>query len=586
MSVTSIPVAAFRYTADGAQAIAETVRIRSAVEQLNQSDLADLSKSFLGLDLTLESVASSAAGLVSAGGLAALIKQGADFVNEISDAAERAGTTANSLSKLRFAAEESDVSFESLTSGIRKFQDGLSQAAIGQGQVAGSLSEIGLSVQKLRGLALEDQLGLIADGFEQLGDQTDRVRISNDLFGRSSSELIGLLAQGREGIKGLTDQAEDLGLALDNRATAAVDRGTKAIERLGKVAVGVFATIAQQIALTLGDSGDAVLETEAKLAELERRRNVNLKENNDTARNKAKQLQAEIEAQNEILRILQAQKAAKDFVASGSQLKEVETTARFVPFVRAPKTQEQKLAEDEASRAEQFANLMTEQRGDLEREFAENQKKLASEVSDNLEDEVKRRNEIEQNGRDRIVQQEQAYQDQILAIRRQGVSAAQVLLTAYGGKFAAVGKAILLVEKALAIKATFINTREAIMKTFAKYGGTPIGYASAAAIAVLGAAQIAAIAAQGTSGGGGATSGGNIGSAQRDTAPGFDPVTDPTQPFVNQSQPTVAQIIIQGSVFSSRETADFLIQQIRDAVDKRDVVIIGNDSRQMQEIRR
>jgi hypothetical protein len=56
------------------------------------------------------------------------------------------------------------------------------------------------------------------------------------------------------------------------------------------------------------------------------------------------------------------------------------------------------------------------------------------------------------------------------------------------------------------------------------------------------------------------------------------------QPAGNAQQaeqaPRVAQVVIQGSVFSSRETADWLVGQLSDAINNRDVVFINGNSRQ------
>jgi hypothetical protein len=47
-----------------------------------------------------------------------------------------------------------------------------------------------------------------------------------------------------------------------------------------------------------------------------------------------------------------------------------------------------------------------------------------------------------------------------------------------------------------------------------------------------------------------------------------------------EPQAKIAQVVIQGSVFSSRETADWLIGQLSEAINGRDVVFINGNSRQ------
>ena len=47
---------------------------------------------------------------------------------------------------------------------------------------------------------------------------------------------------------------------------------------------------------------------------------------------------------------------------------------------------------------------------------------------------------------------------------------------------------------------------------------------------------------------------------------------------------SVSQVVIQGNVFSSAETAQWIIDQIRDAVSTRDVTFISSNSRQAMEL--
>lgn len=74
--------------------------------------------------------------------------------------------------------------------------------------------------------------------------------------------------------------------------------------------------------------------------------------------------------------------------------------------------------------------------------------------------------------------------------------AAAVLVNNYLELVDNVGQALGAVfkdSKAVAIAQTVINTAQAVMKTFAEYGATPWGFALAASVAAIGAAQIAAI---------------------------------------------------------------------------------------------
>lgn len=604
--MTTIPVSAFRYIADGSQAVQETERVRSKLESLNEISLEDVLAEFNDLDLSLEGLAKKAVGLVSAGAIVGLIQSGIDLALELGTAAQRAGTTAESLSKLKFAADESDVSFEALTKGIRQFQDNLSAANAGQGDFARSLSEIGLQLTDLKGLALEDQLAKIAGGFAELAEQTDQVRISNELLGPSSKELILLLQQGEEGFKDLTKRAEEAGVVLDNRATAAIDRNVKSLERLKNLLVtGSANFFGSIVANTLG-SGDDVLEKEAEIKRIEgaidtlsrfgrgptdaRDRNIlNLRGDLAIAKRELEQLKA---AQEKPVDPFAAFKNSKIDLPV-PELLPIDDGSDALREAERKKREEQRLDE-------RIADDMIRARQDLEEEFKKSQIDAAEEVSDRVEEELERRSDIEDNIRNQQREKARRFEEDILAFRRAGSQAATILLTAYGGKFQAVGKAILIFEKIMAIKSTFINTREAVMKTLAKYGSTPVGIALAAGVAVLGAAQIAAIAAQGTdSGGGGGGGVGGLGGggglgigasgsqSPADTGGGLG--SSGSTGGVQSGtvfQPAVAQVIIQGDVFSSQETAEWFIEEIRKAVNERDVVIVNAGTAQASEIMR
>jgi hypothetical protein len=141
----------------------------------------------------------------------------------------------------------------------------------------------------------------------------------------------------------------------------------------------------------------------------------------------------------------------------------------------------------------------------------------------------------------------------------------------------ALGKA----GKALAIAQTVWSTGQAIMKAMAEVPW-PANIAAAANIAAMGVAQLSNIRRTNVGSGGSIVSGrGGGGSAA--ASPALSDNVGPTgQPLEQQS---AAQVHIHGNIFSSSETADWIIEQIRSAVDSRDVVFVSSTSRQAMELR-
>lgn len=112
----------------------------------------------------------------------------------------------------------------------------------------------------------------------------------------------------------------------------------------------------------------------------------------------------------------------------------------------------------------------------------------------------------------------------------------------------------------------------------------PGNIAAAALVAAQGMMQIAAIkkakysesGASGSYGGMGGGGGGGFG--RESNLPDTMPAND------QQQARGQAQVVINGNIFSSRETTQYLIDEISKAVTERDVVLIGRNSRQAQEL--
>ncbi len=174
------------------------------------------------------------AGAAAAAGsaFASLVVSGFKAADALGDAAERAGVSVESLSRLKFAAEQNDVEFSSLATAIKRWQVTLSEASTSADKAAGSVGLLHLNAADLKQLSLEDQLGRIADQFKRIQDPADRTRVAVELFGRAGEQLVPLLMQGSDGIKALTAEADKLGITLDEKTTRSVDKADKALKKL------------------------------------------------------------------------------------------------------------------------------------------------------------------------------------------------------------------------------------------------------------------------------------------------------------------------------------------------------------------
>lgn len=224
------------------------------------------------------------------------------------------------------------------------------------------------------------------------------------------------------------------------------------------------------------------------------------------------------------------------------------------------------------------------------RAAAEAQKEIARDLSRSLIGEVALRNEAERDAAAARVEMNLRAEQEIAAAKATTTNLALGLLQALGTKNKAFAIAAIVFEKALAIQRLLINNKVAAELAFASQliPGVPAtlatanaakaavlaqGYISAGLIAAAGLLQIADV----TSGGGRSPAGTALNPGFVNTPPGGGEQVGAT------TQRTV-QVIIQGNVIGNRQFLDELIEDIREAVDDRDAVLISSTSRNAKDL--
>lgn len=148
---------------------------------------------------------------------------------------KRTGFSAEALSELSFAAQQSGTSIEAFENGTRRMQRTITDAGMGMQSAADALEVLGLSYSQLSKLSPEEQFKLIADRLSQIKNPTTRAAIAMMIFGRSGTALLPMLEQGAAGINELMEEARALGLTMSSEDAAAAEDFTDALGRLWKV---------------------------------------------------------------------------------------------------------------------------------------------------------------------------------------------------------------------------------------------------------------------------------------------------------------------------------------------------------------
>lgn len=172
-------------------------------------------------------------GLNAIGQLAA--KRFATVADALAKMAKRTGFSVESLSELKYAADLSGASVESLETSIRRMQRTVYDAGMGMKSAKDALAQLGLSVEMLKGMKPEDQFETIAESLSKVQDPTTRAALAMVIFGRSGTALLPMLEQGKAGIKAMREEAQKLGLTMSGEAAARAEILADSFDRLKKV---------------------------------------------------------------------------------------------------------------------------------------------------------------------------------------------------------------------------------------------------------------------------------------------------------------------------------------------------------------
>ena len=181
-------------------------------------------------------LSTAAAGLVVAIGGAAI--KSAAWADDLNTLSKQTGLTTEDLQKMQYASELVDVSVDDIAGSMSKMRRAM--ATDGKQDV---FAQLGVSVRDGTG-ALRDSSTVfyeVLDRLGKVGNETERDALAMEIFGRSADQLAGIIDDGGASLKALGEEAENLGLILDQDTLDAMNRVNDQIDRLKAQAQGQFA---------------------------------------------------------------------------------------------------------------------------------------------------------------------------------------------------------------------------------------------------------------------------------------------------------------------------------------------------------
>jgi len=566
---------------------ADSAQMRSELDRVKK----DLKKTEGGVGF-LASNLKLLGGVAAAVSFTALISESIQLAGVLNDTAIKTGISVDALQRLQFAAGLSGGSLESVSGAVAKMQKALVTAGEGSAQAKEALDRLGLSAQQILALTPDKQFEAIAVAVAGIQDPATRTTAAIGLFGKSGAELVPTLVAIGTNAEGINAALSEIGGPVSAQAIEAVDTLGDQLDILKTAGKNTVIELAALAAVVVGPLLSATNEWISSLrilvgggGELERleRKLEILRESRDSGLPFFLNL-----GYVENGKVILGPRALEQAIAQvGREIDSLKSKASFEPIMvdipidipepqipdlsKKPELSPQQRREKAAEAFEQELQLQMSHQQMVEMLQQQHLDNLISMDMSAMAQRIQVASDLEFLRMDIA----QAFGLQLLdfeAIKNQSmISLAGELFTT----LAAQNSTLFKVQQAFAIANAVINTAEGVTRALTL--PFPANLAAAAKVAVAGAIQIAKIKATNPGGSASVTqsglSGGTTNAANR-TAPAGNAQQ------AQEPQQKIAQVVIQGSVFSSRETADWLIGQLSEAINDRDVVFINGNSRQ------
>lgn len=175
------------------------------------------------------------------------------YADELISLSKKSGIATDDLSKLKYAAEQDGVSFDSLSNGLKFLAKNVETADK-------EFRSLGISTKDNNGIikSADALLKEVADKFQKMPDGVEKTNIALKLFGRAGTDMIPMLNNGSEGIKALGDEAQKLGIVMGTSSAQAFKKFGDEMLAVKEGFRGLFIVMAENILPTIQSVANSI----------------------------------------------------------------------------------------------------------------------------------------------------------------------------------------------------------------------------------------------------------------------------------------------------------------------------------------
>lgn len=182
------------------------------------------------------------------------IKAAIDYADAMSDLAGKTGIATEELTAMEYALNFSDASLENYTDGLKKLTVNMVSSIEGNTDLADTFKKLGVSVVDAQGNVRQSKDVFLdaAEAISKMEDGAIKTDTAMKLFGKSAGpELVPFLNQGKEGIRALKEEAQEMGAVVSTDMTEKSAQFNDNMAKMGYAAKGAWNVLAGELLPTL-----------------------------------------------------------------------------------------------------------------------------------------------------------------------------------------------------------------------------------------------------------------------------------------------------------------------------------------------
>ena len=198
---------------------------------------------------------------VGVAGIGLLIRNSMKGLDQLGKLSRQIFISTEDLGAFRLAADLGGTSLEAFSKGVRTMAIGINDWLVkGTGIAREAFEQLGISQDEVRATNgdLFAQFELVADALNNLEGNVDKTAIAYKLFGGRNIELLTAIEGGTEGIKKIREEAERFGLTLSSDMIKRVEDANDAIARMKWRITGLVDNITVALAPAFTEIADGL----------------------------------------------------------------------------------------------------------------------------------------------------------------------------------------------------------------------------------------------------------------------------------------------------------------------------------------